>query len=127
MRLAAILIVVALVSASCGCRTTGRDISSPRKALLGHWRQTVPGYGEIYISPEKIIYFSREAKQPIRIPVPYSISEENGKAFSIKIKLESSQEPATVTFSTDRSTMTMLPARVPEKLQYVYVDGKQKP
>jgi hypothetical protein len=42
-------------------------------------------------------------------------------------KASSEAAPIEVTFSSDRKTMDLLPTRVPEKLEYQYVDSKQKP
>ena len=127
LRLLIPLALVGLLLGGCNCGG-GRDVSTPRKALLGHWKQTIPGYGEVYYDPKEVTYALKgQKKKPINIPVPYSVSGENKKAFSVDIKLESASGAARITFSEDRRTMTMFPANVPEKLEYVYMDDKQKP
>jgi len=128
IRLAAAIIpalVVLLVISGCG---TPREVSTPRKALLGHWKNTVPGSKtRTYFSESSVTYTGQGSEYKI----PYSVIKEDPGAFTLFIRLGQQTSTTTrtdeVTFSTDRKTMDLLPSGIPEKLQYTYVDSRQAP
>lgn len=114
-------IVVLASAAGCGA---ARDVSTPSKALLGHWRNTVPGTNpDVYYGPAEITH---ERLAAMSSTVEYDIVGEDDKEFTLEIKAGSGGT-SRISFSEDRSTMTVLPARVPELLRYEYVDAKQEP
>jgi hypothetical protein len=123
--LAASAIVFAMVVA--GCSGAPRDVSTPRKALLGHWRNTIPGTnGDVYYSPTEVTRVSVGSKPGTAGSSPYSVVKENPVKFTLEISAGGAA-PTGISFSSDRTTMSVAPARVPELLQYEYVDAKQKP
>ncbi|MHB8896438.1 MAG: hypothetical protein ACYC99_14835 [Candidatus Geothermincolia bacterium] len=121
--LALLLPVVTL--AGCG---GARNVSSPREALLGHWRNVIPGSGiDQYYSATAVTYAGKGSDYELA----YTVVSENESEFSLTITLGQSGRRASsqtkVVFSKDRKTMDLLPGGVPEKLQYSYVDSRQKP
>ena len=116
--------VVVALAAVTGCGTP-RDVSTPSKALLGHWRNTIPGTNnDVYFSGDVVTYAQEGGTRPI--PVKYRVAGEDAEKFALEIRIGPA-EPTKVSFSADRKDMTMLPARIPELLRYEYVDAGQKP
>lgn len=106
-----------------GCAAP-RDVSTPRKTLLGHWRNTVPGMNpDVYYSPAEVTYAGLAAASPT---AGYTVMKEDPQEFTLEISAGAAV-PAKISFSDDRNTMTVLPAKIPELLRYEYVDGEQKP
>ena len=123
---ATIFLVAALAAAGGGCGSGGRDVSTPREALLGHWRNTVPGTnGEIYYSSDTATFKSAAGGAVSR---PYKVTGENQSRFTLEIEYQANGAgPATIGFSTDRNELLVYPERVPEILKYSYVDSAQEP
>ena len=117
--------VVSLVAAGCAGGT--RKVTSPASALLGHWKNTVPGNKtEIYYSPDTATFKSGGET----ISRPYKVVSENPSTFSLDIEYTSNLKgagPSTLGFSSDRNTLLVYPERVPELLKYTYIDSKQNP
>ena len=114
-------IVVLTSAAGCG---TARDVSTPAKALLGHWRNTVPGTGaDVYYGPSELTHAGISV---VSSTVGYDIVSEDEKEFTLEIRAGSGGTSG-ISFSADRDSMTVAPARVPELLRYEYVDANQKP
>ena len=111
-----------------GCASP-RDVSTPSKALLGHWRNTIPGTSnDVYYSPDQVTYAPGKSARPTS--VDYSVVSEDMQKFAAEVRYgtgDGSAEPTRITFSADRNTMTILPFRIPELPRYEYVDGEQKP
>lgn len=115
--------VIFMLSAAAGCGAA-RDVSTPSKALLGHWRNTVPGTNaDVYYSPSELTHSGISAASST---VEYDIVSEDENEFTLEIRAGSGGT-SRVSFSEDRSTMTVLPEKVPELLRYEYVDANQKP
>jgi hypothetical protein len=120
------LLCLAVVSNGCGCGAPPRDVSTPRKALLGHWINTIPGSRiELYYSPDTVTYSDGRGKPISR---PYKVTEEDQAKFTLKIaNTAQGPTPSSLGFSADRKELFVYPARVPELLKYTYVDSKQNP
>jgi hypothetical protein len=117
--------LIPLVLTGCGAP---RDVSTPSKAILGHWKNTIPGSAtKVYFSETFITYAGKGSEYKVL----YTVVKEDLSAFTLFIKLGQPSATATgteeVTFSADRKTMTLLPEKIPEKLQYTYVDSRQEP
>lgn len=122
-----VLLVVAACAIGCG-GGGGRDVSTPSKALLGHWKNTVPGSKtEIYFSGDTATFKSGTGPG---IPVHYTIISQDQKKFTLDVDYGASNAgggPSTLAFSSDRNTLLIHPKRVPEVLRYSYVNSEQKP
>lgn len=119
------LLVLLLLAAGCGA--PARDVSTPGKALLGHWKQTIPGSGEVYYGPRSVTYVKGNQRPVV---VDYKVLEENSRQFTIRVAYPSQAEeprPAKLAFSKDRMKLYAYPDRMPEMLAYDYVDSKLKP
>jgi hypothetical protein len=120
-------LLVAVVPLVAGC-SSGRNVSTPRDALLGHWRNVIPGSGtDVYYSGSSVTYSGKGSSYS----VDYTVVSQDQAKFTLFIRLgqkgKTQAAPIQVTFSSDRNTMDLLPTRSPEKLEYKYVDSKQKP
>ena len=120
-----VFVLVALCAiAGCG---TARDVSTPRKALLGHWRNVIPGSGTDQFYSEKAVTYSGKGSD---YRLAYTVIEENLSKFTLLVTFgaqTSTSRKTEVVFSKDRKTMDLLPGNIPEKLQYVYVDSREVP
>lgn len=113
----------ALLAGAAGC-AAARDVSTPSRALLGHWRNTVPGNGpDVYYAPGERTYAGDDSAA---ITAGYEVVREDPERFTLEIR-SGGGGTSRVSFSEDRNLITVLPAGVPEQLRYEYVDGKQKP
>lgn len=123
-----ILVIALAVSclAAAGCGSGERDVSSPREALLGHWKNTIPGGGaEVYFSPDTVTH-AGSGREPLEMP--YEVASEDGAEFTLVVRfITGDGEGSRVAFSTDRKQMFLFPGKVPEMLKYSYVDSKQSP
>ena len=127
------VVIVALCAAflitSCG--ESARDTSTPHAALLGQWKPASPGQAFIFFSPDTATYVPVESGESIA--VTYKVVDEDGGDFRIQIRYlgsggsEDGSAPFTIEFSEDRNRFFLYPADVPERLEYVYVNGRQKP
>jgi len=109
-----------------GCCSPSRDVSTPSKALLGHWKNTIPGMNpDIYYGAEKVSYDRK--KNGDVTSVPYEVESENQEEFSLEISYQGASERTRISFSKDRNTITVLPPNVPELFRYEYADTQQKP
>lgn len=124
--LVVLTIILCVAPAACGCGGVPRDLSTPRKAVLGHWKNTTPGVNpDLYYSPDKVTYSGDKGASIAR---PYEVISENISSFTLQVQYGSGvREPSTIGFSVDRNEITVLPGRVPELLKYKYVDSKQAP
>ncbi len=124
--LGVLTIILCVAVAAFGCGGLPRDVSTPRKALLGHWKNTVPGVDpDLYYSPDKVTY-SRDKRASLTRS--YEVTSENTAGFTLQVQFGSGvRETSTIGFSIDRNEITVLPGRVPELLKYTYVDSKQAP
>jgi hypothetical protein len=114
------------VGAVTGCCSPSRDVSTPRAALLGHWENTVPGTNpDLYISDSEVTFEPQKGAETSS--VPYTVTSEDEKGFSLEITYQGSDKPTKITFSEERDSMTLTPANIPEVLRYQYVDTKQLP
>jgi len=122
-----IVLLIGVLPLAAGC-SSSRNVAAPRNALLGHWKNVIPGSGtDVYYSPSTVTYAGKGSDYS----VAYNVISEDQAKFTMFIRLgqkaSSEAAPIEVTFSSDRKTMDLLPTRVPEKLEYQYVDSKQKP
>ena len=124
--LAVMAIILCAAPAACGCGGVPRDVATPRKAVLGHWKNTIPGVNpDLYYSPDKVTFSGNKGASITR---PYEVISENTAGFTLQVQYGSgAREPSTIGFSADRKEITVLPGRVPELLKYRYVDSKQAP
>jgi hypothetical protein len=124
--LVVLIIILCVAPAACGCGGLPRDVSTPRKAVLGHWKNTIPGVNpDLYYSPDKVTYSSDKGASITR---SYVVISENTAGFTLQVKYGSEvREPSTIGFSADRNEITVLPGSVPELLKYTYIDSKQAP
>jgi len=121
--LSGLIAVLIVVPVSCD---DARDTTTLGKALLGHWKNTVPGTNaDIYYSPTEATFDARGGGKPSTIS--YKISQENEAQSWLMAQYTSSAEPLKISFSKDRNTITVYPTEMPELLRYKYVDSKQKP
>ena len=115
-----------LAAAAAGCGSGGRDVSSPSMALLGHWKNVIPGGdAEVYFSPDNVVYAGGE-REPLEMP--YEVLSQDQGSFTMVVRfLTAEGEGSKVAFSTDGKQMFLFPADIPEMLKYTYVDSKQAP
>ena len=107
-----------------GCCERDRDVATPARALLGHWRNIVPGGNpDLYFSDSEVT-FDRNGDT---YSTSYSIEKEDEKGFYLNIIYRDSSDVTKITFSKDRNTITVMPENIPELLRYEYVDSQQKP
>jgi len=122
-----VALAVCLAIPVAGC-SSSRNVSTPRQALLGHWKNVIPGSAtQVYFSDAKVTY----AGQGSEYSIDYTVLQENQSKFTLIVRLGSATAkdtaPVEVTFSSNRKTMDLLPTRVPEKLEYAFVDSRQAP
>jgi hypothetical protein len=130
-RIVGLLIIIALVAlvatALSGCEPS-RDISTLRGALLGHWKNIVPGSTtELYYNDTSVI-FSGKRKE---FALLYNVLEESKAGSTLVMRLTaSSTGPGlthTVVFSRDMRTIDVFPTGTSTRLRFSYLDERQAP
>lgn len=122
-----LIVVAALVACAAGCGTP-RDVSTPRKALLGHWKNIVPGSTtELYYNKGSVI-FSGKRKE---FSLPYRVLEESKPSATLVIRLTAEQAGVALTdrvvFSHDKRTIDVFRDGMRGRLQFSYLDERQAP
>ena len=114
-----------LVCTAC----SGRDTSTPAKALIGHWQIKE---GSMFFRPNGIWVVIAEDRDAI-LGV-YKIMEQNANEFTMRIDLAASKKDlsaeaaASVTFSKDfREMKWVWPQNAGGPSHYKYVDSKLSP
>lgn len=121
----AAVIFLATAVGSCG---TVRDTSTPGKALLGHWKNVIPGSStEVYYDGSRVVFSGKRNA----FALPYSILLEDRENRSLTVHTEGqlARAPQTsrVVFSGDMSRMDVFAASVPGQLRFTYVDERRRP
>ena len=129
--LAAALAVLCAASLLASCGGSARDTSTPHAALLGQWKPASSGHAFIFFTPDTATYVPAEGGE--HIAIPYEVVEEDAGGLRISIRYLNPGDsgdgvtPFTIEFSEDYGRFFLYPADVPERLEYVYVDGRQQP
>jgi len=122
------IVAVAVVMTSVAGCGMPRDISTPRKALLGHWKNIVPGSTtELYYN-EKYVVFSGKRKE---YQLVYDVLGESNPDSSLVIKLIGANADVALTdklvFSSDRNTIEVYRTGLSYKLKFSYLDERREP
>ncbi len=135
-RVGAGLAAVALTLALASCGGAKRDISTPEKALLGHWKSAQRGARvNYYIGDQTFILQAPGGSMELSYNVVYSDDRANKvvievvmdvPALSVTIPIGLEKE---LTFSKNRKSMTEVTEANGVALTYKwkYVDAKQRP
>lgn len=120
-----IILLVIIVLLLTGC--SGRDTSTPEKALLGHW-VTESGKTHYYFNQDKLVMIDEGRK----MDMTYSILESNNTENWIKIRVRTEYEMGhdkTLKFSFDRKSLaeTIVMLGNSADTKWNYVDHKQEP
>jgi len=131
--LPALALAAALVSCGVGGK---RDISTPEKALLGHWVTTERGMkAHYYFGDGALVLGAPGRYMELTYDVVYSDDRANKLVIEISMGLSDSPMPFSVglekelTFSKNRKSLTEVTDVNGVKVTYEwkYVDAKQKP
>jgi hypothetical protein len=121
-----ILLVALVATALSGCEPT-RDISMPRNALLGHWKNIIPGSTtELYYNDTSVI-FSGKRKE---FALLYDVLEESKEGSRLVLRLTGNTGPGlthTVFFSRDMRTIDVFPVGTSTHLRFTFLDERQAP
>ena len=85
--LVSVLLILCAIICICGCGDGGRDVSTPRSALLGQWKPVSSGRAYIFFSPDTVTYLPAESGESIALG--YEIVEEDVDEFQITIRFVS--------------------------------------
>ena len=108
---------------------SGRDTSTPAKALIGHWQ--IKGGSILFLPPGTWIMIAEDGDRILGV---YKIMEQNVNEFTMRIDLAawkkdlSAEAAASVTFSKDfREMKWVWPQSEGGASHYKYVDSKLSP
>ena len=120
-----IVLVALLICSGCG----DRDTSTPRAAIIGHWRVTAPDgsyHFDFFIRPDGTIIFSESVKPGIYLDLKYKVGKQNTNFNTIEISMIQKddgtwEEPKTYSLSQDFTEMD------DGGIIFQYVDSKLEP